>query len=1647
MSNFINLAMQNKDAEQLKKKKQKEDISDSLLGGGGGGDSSGSCSEDESSSSSSSQSAASYSQYAQMSSGSSYGLGNLALDVGSAILEDKIGDVVEKAASQVVDKLDDKIMNKIGKEALEKAGKELFEEGAEFAAKKCLGKLAGKGAGYLASLAGGPVGWAIGAAMLAKDIYDIADIASTLITGKGVGEHVKDAFNKDEDEKSDNATKGKKSFDEEEKEDDIPDGKASNSKDTSKKVEEEKKKKEIQEAEKKKREAEEKINKDKEAKKAATQSEVDDEDDEDDEDEDVESDNASNTALKRGLKSGLLHTAGTLGGSAVISFSLIGTYRVHYMGEFEYKGISAEYQSSNKDYQNFTSYDENGNVILEGLSKENKLMKTFYTKYSDKSYYAIVEDSEKYSNIDDAYKRENLLTPDELREQYPDIEDVNNREVMFQLNPDVLYVLDKYIHNDSVLYPQQFVKPVYYDESKENFGLKDLVDSNGKILAKSQEFDSNGKPLKNSGGTFKKTEGIWDYGFASILRYKEEEVERREITNPVKRDVKLVSESVEVSQGEIKSEVLESGAIPGKDTVVKNIPNREKPVYIIDTAVTPGGTITNKIEDQWIKNPESISSSTETFKFSVKVGEVKECVPVYQGNTGAGSGYNSPDLDADSSSDNNLNNFKRETEEEVSESCKIVPIYDVYEVTDHYETYIEENLPQYVGEPSTETITGSKYFRDYMSSYSNYFPSKLPTRLDFSVLDNDEVKSLIFDDNISTDTSIVEGSEEESEEAETSAQTQADINQRIANVYQARTIDVATSTNDLSALLGIGSQKDSNLVKRAMQYYQYYEKYGNMYGVDPFILIAMTCQESGANPNSSGSARGLMQIEHTVKKVTAYNHETNQEETVQVVWDNLFNPEYNIKIGAMQLADRLDDYKYNILMSLQGYNFGPAGIGSAVQYYLSNGKIGINHTVDYNAVYAYAETNDTGWITTMYPGDLPKEKESAWGKNPNDGKHDARTWYSDTGWRKYNQGGGDCGYLEKVLRYYAGTSQPWVMKPDGTVIALDGSATVGSYSGGSTPSQLFNTYLSSNWDTILDKWDLLFPGQKELDESLDLVKKGDYTALYNNYEEKARYMSEPGLKTRASTVTTLPRNNNIYTSSMTEVDKQLTLNMMFALNQGNYLFKYDNMTEIEWKAMYTQLLSSPTGTTWDDKWIGFTKKDIFGVDEIGSLFREDAGVSPVISVPYGTVKNNFSEDTTMLTQYNYTNFGVDVVVPPETEVLTVADGEVLAINKKNDVSSRYGNYVEIQHANGTQTITANLKEVKVKVGDKLKMGDVIGTSGGNCKSYKDNAIHYQIRHKGQLINPTWVITGDMIGFEDPILGNNGVVCGGTAQVSNNPIVNKAISVAREQIGKPYVWGATGPNSFDCSGFMYYIMKEAGIQEGRRTALGYYNESTQVTRDQIQPGDFVFWNDLTGNKHSSVYHVGMYVGNGEVIDCSTDHGGVGTRNLDDLQDSAKRKFTFGRYAPLAGSGSGIASSGCVLPGATVSSDFIWPVPSSSTISSPFGMRVHPVDGVKKMHSGIDIPAPEGTDIVASKSGVVEVSEYQSGYGNVIYIKHDDGSQTRYAHNTKNLVKVGDVVTQGQHIADMGSTGKSTGSHLHFEIRIDGEAKNPSDYVKP
>ena len=153
-------------------------------------------------------------------------------------------------------------------------------------------------------------------------------------------------------------------------------------------------------------------------------------------------------------------------------------------------------------------------------------------------------------------------------------------------------------------------------------------------------------------------------------------------------------------------------------------------------------------------------------------------------------------------------------------------------------------------------------------------------------------------------------------------------------------------------------------------------------------------------------------------------------------------------------------------------------------------------------------------------------------------------------------------------------------------------------------------------------------------------------------------------------------------------------------------------------------------------------------------------------------------------------------------------------------------------------------------------------------------------------------------------------------------------------------------------------------------------------------------------------------------------------------AAKERAAASSYSGSTGSGV-VASSGALA----------WPVPSSRTITSQYGYRIHPISGTRKLHAGVDIGAAGGSNIVAAESGTVILSSmgYNGGYGNYVIIDHGNGLTTRYAHCSALYVSVGQSVSKGQTIAAVGSTGASTGDHCHFEVRINGATQNPLNYV--
>ena len=136
--------------------------------------------------------------------------------------------------------------------------------------------------------------------------------------------------------------------------------------------------------------------------------------------------------------------------------------------------------------------------------------------------------------------------------------------------------------------------------------------------------------------------------------------------------------------------------------------------------------------------------------------------------------------------------------------------------------------------------------------------------------------------------------------------------------------------------------------------------------------------------------------------------------------------------------------------------------------------------------------------------------------------------------------------------------------------------------------------------------------------------------------------------------------------------------------------------------------------------------------------------------------------------------------------------------------------------------------------------------------------------------------------------------------------------------------------------------------------------------------------------------------------------------------------------------------------SISSEYIggelaWPVPGYTRITSKYAMRVHPITGQYKLHTGVDISAPLGANFIAANDGVVKKAEYNTAYGNMVIIDHGGGISTLYAHGSEILVEVGQTVSRGDAILKVGSTGYSTGPHAHFEVRINGSTTDPLPYI--
>ncbi|WP_139314600.1 M23 family metallopeptidase, partial [Desulfosporosinus metallidurans] len=134
------------------------------------------------------------------------------------------------------------------------------------------------------------------------------------------------------------------------------------------------------------------------------------------------------------------------------------------------------------------------------------------------------------------------------------------------------------------------------------------------------------------------------------------------------------------------------------------------------------------------------------------------------------------------------------------------------------------------------------------------------------------------------------------------------------------------------------------------------------------------------------------------------------------------------------------------------------------------------------------------------------------------------------------------------------------------------------------------------------------------------------------------------------------------------------------------------------------------------------------------------------------------------------------------------------------------------------------------------------------------------------------------------------------------------------------------------------------------------------------------------------------------------------------------------------------------GGVIGSMSNWPLPDYHTISSPYGWRTHPITKAKSLHTGADIPAPSGTPISAAGAGTVIYSGWYGAYGNTVIVDHGKGLSSMYPHQSKIAVSNGQNLNAGDLVGYVGSTGWSTGPHLHLEVRINGNPTDPLAYFR-
>ena len=227
--------------------------------------------------------------------------------------------------------------------------------------------------------------------------------------------------------------------------------------------------------------------------------------------------------------------------------------------------------------------------------------------------------------------------------------------------------------------------------------------------------------------------------------------------------------------------------------------------------------------------------------------------------------------------------------------------------------------------------------------------------------------------------------------------------------------------------------------------------------------------------------------------------------------------------------------------------------------------------------------------------------------------------------------------------------------------------------------------------------------------------------------------------------------------------------------------------------------------------------------------------------------------------------GVDIAVAHGTPIRAIQDGRVVSAGD----AGGYGLCVVIEDENGYQSRYAHCSSISVTVGQEVTRGDVIAAVGSTGQSTGPH-LHLEVMHNGEYLNPYYFVdTGDD-GTGSVIPGTPGgvVIPDYPGEPPTDETFAAMLAETEKYLGYPYVWGGSSPStSFDCSGFVFWVINHSGWNVGRLGAQGLYDICTPVSAANAKPGDLIFfWHTYSAPNPNGVTHVGIYVGNGQMIHC-------------------------------------------------------------------------------------------------------------------------------------------------------------------------------------